>query len=591
MSDTQRIKDRIDVVDLVGEYVQLKPAGTRHKGCCPFHNEKTPSFMVSKERQSWHCFGCNKGGDIFSFIQDVEGMEFVEALKFLAQKAGIQLETNVSEVKQHQKNRLRDIMQDAGYFYHNFLMQMEASQDARAYLTGRGVKEETMIGWQIGFVPEQWELLTKYLLKKGHSIDDLILTGLTIKKDGASRGRGFYDRFRGRIMFPIHDLHGNIVGFTGRLLEEKEGAGGKYVNTPQMPLYDKSRVIFGLHKAKKAIREAGVAVVVEGQMDVIASHQAGITHVVASSGTALTEVHIGVLKRYSNVIAMAFDADEAGMKAMERGIDLSVEAGLQVKIISIPEGAGKDPDDCIKKDPQMWRQAIADALPVMDWQIIRAFKGKDITNPTDKNAIANNLCQKIASMPSPIERDHWLEVVARKLQVRADVLREQLKQVKPQNSQHMQQEAPQVEEEVAPQSALDPFISSLIEELIMIVLKTGFFPALLLPELIHHHPLYEFIKNRYTQASTAPAETFLSEMLLSEYADQVQVYQLKGDTLFTEHSEQQLQAVALTLVRRLQDHVNKEKRTVLQAQIALAEQQGNTDLLRQLLEEFQTLTR
>ncbi len=594
MSDTQRIKDRIDVVDLVGEYVQLSPAGTRHKGCCPFHNERTPSFMVSRERQSWHCFGCNKGGDIFSFIQEVEGMEFVEALKFLAQKAGIELETKASDINQNQKNRLTDIMRDAGYFYHNFLMQMEASKEAQAYLVGRGVSPETIIAWQIGFVPEQWELLTKYLLKKGHGIDDLITSGLTIQKDGANMrsGRGYYDRFRGRIMFPIHNLHGNIVGFTGRLLEEKEGAGGKYVNTPQMPLYDKSRVIFGLSKAKQSIRQEGLAVVVEGQMDVISSHQAGIENVVASSGTALTEVHIGVLSRYTNTIAMAFDADEAGMKAAERGIDLAMEAGMQVKIISIPDGAGKDPDDCIRKDPMMWKQAIADALPVMDWQIIRAFRGKDIANPIHKTAIANGLCAKIAKIPSPIERDHWIEIVARKLEVRADILREQLGQI---HSPVKQPSAADRRAVAVPANTVhaqeDQFMSSLIDELIMVVLKTGVLPSMEFPQLLYPHPLYEFIKNRYTQARTISLETFLAELLSSEYADQWQVYQLKGDALFGEHSVDQLEAVALTLIRRLQDHENKARRATLQKEIALAEQQGDAARVQQLLQEFQQLTR
>ena len=216
--EVQQIKDKIDVTELVGEYVQLKQAGINKKGCCPFHNEKTPSFMVNSERGSWHCFGCGKGGDIFTFIEEIEGMEFREALKYLAERAGVQLTSYRSEVNSSQKNRLKEINTEAARFFHNFLLKIPASKPALEYLKDRGLTDETIEEWRIGFVPEQWDLLTQYLLKKGHSIDDLVASGLTIKREGvnASSGKGFYDRFRGRIMFPIWDVHGDAVGFTGR---------------------------------------------------------------------------------------------------------------------------------------------------------------------------------------------------------------------------------------------------------------------------------------------------------------------------------------------------------------------------------------
>ena len=255
MSDVDLIKDKVDVGDLVGEYVQLKPAWVNLKGLCPFHGEKTPSFMVNRERQNWHCFGCNKGGDIFSFIQEIEGMDFVEALKLLAARVGVELRLRASEKNSSEKARIKEINSVASNFFHNVLTKMEASASAREYLEKRGLKERTIIEWQIGFIPDQWDLLTKYLLKKGYSIDDLVTSGLTIKRDGADSqsGRGFYDRFRGRIMFPIWDVHDNVVGFTGRVLVETEKSGGKYVNTPQTLVYDKSRIIFGLNKAKQSI--------------------------------------------------------------------------------------------------------------------------------------------------------------------------------------------------------------------------------------------------------------------------------------------------------------------------------------------------
>ena len=345
MSDTDLIKDKIDIVDFIGEYIQLRPAGSRHKACCPFHQEKSPSFMVSRERQSWHCFGCGKGGDVFSFLQEMEGMDFVEALKYLAGRAGVELTTKVDNVRTDQKAKLKSINIEAARFFHKFLVQMDAAKGARAYLTERGVSDETIQEWQIGFIPDQWDLLTQYLLKKGFGIDDLVLAGLTIKRDGADRntGRGFYDRFRGRIMFPICDIHGSVAGFTGRVLVETEHSGGKYVNTPETPLFDKSRLMFGLHKAKQPIKQEQIIVMVEGQMDVIACHQAGMKYVVATSGTALTEHHVQLLKRYAPDLYLAFDSDSAGERAAKRGIELALEAGMHVKIIQIPEGAGQNP--------------------------------------------------------------------------------------------------------------------------------------------------------------------------------------------------------------------------------------------------------
>ena len=375
MSDVDLIKDKVDVGDLVGEYVQLKPAGVNLKGLCPFHGEKTPSFMVNRERQNWHCFGCNKGGDIFSFIQEIEGMDFVEALKLLAARVGVELRLRASEKNSSEKARIKEINSVASNFFHNVLTKMEASASAREYLEKRGLKERTIIEWQIGFIPDQWDLLTKYLLKKGYSIDDLVTSGLTIKRDGADSqsGRGFYDRFRGRIMFPIWDVHDNVVGFTGRVFVETEKSGGKYVNTPQTLVYDKSRIIFGLNKAKQSIRKKDYIVMAEGQMDVISAHQEGMENVVASSGTALTENHIALLKRYSTNLRVAFDGDSAGQQATKRGIDMARAQGFHVRIITIPEGKGKDPDDCIRENPDIWVECVENAKDIMEWYVDKAF--------------------------------------------------------------------------------------------------------------------------------------------------------------------------------------------------------------------------
>lgn len=387
--------------------------------------------MISRERQVWHCFGCGKGGDIFSFVQEMENMEFPEALRFLASKAGVTLEGGNAIVNGNQKNRLKEICGLSANFYHSFLTQMDAADEARAYLIHRGVQSETIDTWQIGYAPEQWDLLTKYITKKGKSIDDLVAAGMTIKRDRqGQRGPSFYDRFRGRIMFPIHDIYGAIVGFSGRLLKENpDMPGGKYINTPQTEVYDKSAILFGLYFAKKAIKEKGYVVITEGQMDVIASHQAGITEVVASSGTALTIEHIKILKRYTNTLLLCFDADEAGKKAAIRGIDEALSEGCAIKIVRLPADAGKDPDECIKKDPALWQQAIADAVDIMEWLFEIAFAGKNLDDVMHKQGIVDALLPRIHAMSLVMAREHWLTELAGRLRVETAVLRDELKKL------------------------------------------------------------------------------------------------------------------------------------------------------------------
>lgn len=452
MSDEiQQIKDKIDVADLIGEYIQLKPAGTNKKGLCPFHHEKSPSFMVNSERQSWHCFGCAKGGDIFSFIQEMEGMEFVEALRYLANRAGIQLSNRRSDIDNNQKNRIKEINKEAARFFYNFLIKMPASKEAFDYLQNRGLKPDTIDEWQIGFIPEQWDLLTQYLLKKGFGVDDLVASGLTIRKEGADSQsvRGFYDRFRGRIMFPIRDTHGDVAGFTGRILVEKENSGGKYVNTPQTIVYDKSRIIFGLDKAKQEIKTKDLVVIVEGQMDVIACHQAGMKNVVASSGTALTEEQIKLLQRYTKNINMAFDADEAGQNAAKRGIDLAIEAGMRVRVIRIPEGKGKDPDECLKNNSDVWFEAVKNAQDVMDWYFDKVLFKKDINDYQQKQQVVDELLLEIARIPYAVEKDHWLRKLSERVNVEVAVLREDLKRVDIKKDVHkMKVESPVVKESI-----------------------------------------------------------------------------------------------------------------------------------------------
>ncbi len=423
MDSTQDIKTRLDIVDLVGEYVTLKPAGSgAFKACCPFHQERSPSFFVSRTRQSWRCFGCNEGGDHFTFVQKIEGMEFREALVFLAQKAGVILPEY--DVKQSgERHRLQDVNALAAKFFQAALQTLPQAEHARAYLKKRGVDDLTGDLFKIGYAPDSWQALTDALLKKGVTADELVRAGLSSKRE---HGDGVYDRFRDRLMFPIQDVQGNVVGFTGRILKEgvKEA---KYVNTPETAVYRKSAVLYGLDKAKGEVRRADLAVLVEGNMDVVSSHQFGVTNVVACSGTALTSEQLHLLKRFTTRLAIAFDADSAGRIATIRGLDLARAQDFSIKIISLPPGAGKDADDAVRKDPQIWKDAITNAVGIMDWLYVQAFSHEnELHTPEGKKRIAQELLPEIRRIIDPVERDSWVRRLAQDLGVGEASLREAL---------------------------------------------------------------------------------------------------------------------------------------------------------------------
>jgi DNA primase len=593
MSDTQLIKDKIDIVDFIGEYVQLKPAGVNHKGLCPFHGERTPSFMVSRERNSWHCFGCSKGGDIFSFVEDMEGMEFVEALKMLADRAGVAITYSGGSKEQgSQKTRIKDINAVASHFFFNFLIKMPSAKPALDYLHSRGIRDETIEEWQIGYVPDQWDLLTQYLLKKGHGIDDLVVAGLTIRRDNANAktGQGFYDRFRGRIMFPIHDVHGSVVGFTGRVQVETEKSGGKYVNTPQTAVYDKSRVVYGLYRAKKEIKTNNLIVMVEGQTDVISSHQVGIKNVVASSGTALTEHQVKILKRYSNNINMAFDSDDAGQKAAKRGIDIALQEGMSIKVIQIPEGLGKDPDQCIKNNSQVWTDSIKNAKHIMSWYLQKALADKDLNDPHQKQIVADEVLPEIARIPFAVEKDHWLRELSSKLNVEVGVLREDLARISSnQKSKVISHKSNSQTPMIQLSKLKSDRLTLLFERFFAVVIK---FNGNLKSEILNlksewiststYQSLYNALKKDYTSI-----EQVRIELDVENTENIVDVLQMKGDLVYAGMDEDGSKKEAVMLVEQIQKEWTKARRFQLQHQIELAEKAGDSERLNELIKEFQ----
>ncbi|PIR80867.1 DNA primase, partial [Candidatus Kuenenbacteria bacterium CG10_big_fil_rev_8_21_14_0_10_39_14] len=397
------------------------------KARCPFHEEKTPSFMVNRERQFFHCFGCQESGDVFSFLQKMENIEFPEALKILANKAGVKLPEYNPQMA-NLKTRVLEMQAVAMAWFHNQLLNSAAGQKALSYLKDkRKLSAATIEEWQLGYALDSWDALSQYLKGKNFTHQEILQSGLVVPKE---RSQDYYDRFRDRVMFPIEDYHGNIVGFTGRTLKEDEGA--KYINTPQTAVYNKSEVIFGLYKAKAAIKDEDQVVIVEGNMDVIASSGAKIKNVVAVSGTALTVEQIRILKRLTNDFIFAFDADQAGIRAAERSIGLAWSEEAKVKVIAINQSLGKDPDEIIRRDVALWKKLIAAALPAMDYFFEMKFRGYQPEEIESKKQVARDLLNLIIQLASPLEYDYYLKKLAEKLEVREEALREAVKKARQQ---------------------------------------------------------------------------------------------------------------------------------------------------------------
>lgn len=594
MTDTQVIKDRLDIVQIIGEYITVKKAGTNWKANCPFHHEKSPSFMVHQDKQIWHCFGCGKGGDVFSFVQEIEGMDFPEVLKLLAKRAGVEIATYKSDTDNGLRARLLEINSTAAYFFHRMLLDMEVSQAAREYLERRQVKPETTIDWQIGFVPDQWELLTKYLVKKGYALEDMVTAGLTIKREGADvqTGKGYYDRFRGRIMFPISDAHGNIVGFTGRVLVETETSGGKYVNTPQSPLYDKSRVLYGINKAKTAIKSKDLAVLVEGQMDVVACHQAGMANVVAASGTALTIEQIKLIKRYTSNIAMAFDADAAGQNAGKRGISIAMEEGMNIRVIQIPVGFAKDADECLKKDAAVWFKAVEGAKGVMDWYFAVTLFGLNRTDPKKKQEAVSILLAEIARVPYAVERDEWVKRLADELSIEVSILRSELKKSNTTIKPIAKLNTPVTTVIPIPQSLLDQFGQEFWSLLLKYPQEYGKLHEKLKPGYFEDgalRSLYETAESFYNKDTQLDLDALRHYYHKEGLENSIDILLLRPYKNFDEINPAEAGKELQTIVERLKDEWRKRRGKEIARELNLAEKSGDKATLEKLFKELQTL--
>jgi DNA primase len=414
----EEVRARLNIEDVVGEYVQLKRAGRNFKGLSPFSGEKTPSFFVSPEKAIWHDFSSNKGGDVFSFVMEAEGMDFRQALEHLARKAGIDLSEYESKGNRdlaRRKQRLLQAHDLAATYYQQSLLR---NQHALEYVfKKRGLSKQIVQDFRIGYAPTSGDALVQFLVKKGFSKMELADGGLTNRFGG--------DMFRGRMTVPLMDGSGQVIGFTARILVDDPNAP-KYLNTPQTLLYDKSRHVFGLAQAKEAIRKNDYAVVVEGNLDVVSSHQVAICQVVATAGTAMTEYHLRALKRLSGNIRLAFDGDKAGIAATERAIPIASEVGVELTIVSLPDGA-KDPDELIQQDPLLWQRAIETAQPAVDWILDQYQKREDITTAAGKRAFTTAGLTVVRGLGDPIEREHYEKKIAQMVGSSLEAVRAKLK--------------------------------------------------------------------------------------------------------------------------------------------------------------------
>jgi len=426
-SDTvAEIKERLSIEEIVKPHMKLTRAGKSLVGLCPFHKEKTPSFHVSPERGTWHCFGCGLGGDGFSFIEKVEGVDFKGALKILADRAGVQIVSNYGGGQEDasKKERLRALMSRASEWYAGKL----SGTVAEVYARQRGLTYETITAWRLGFAPDGWRALLEALTAEGFTIDELLGAGLIKEADG--KQGTYYDRFRNRLMFPIRDVAGRVVAFTGRALSADDLA--KYLNSPETELYHKSEILFGMDRAKDAIRVRGFTLLVEGQIDVLHAHQAGFENAVALSGTALTERHVALMKRYSENLMLVLDADTAGLSATAKSAQLALREGLRVKAVRLPQG--KDPADLISEDAQDFAARVKGAKPIVEF-----FLSVLAENEPDPHRLLRTaesvVLPLIAAIKSPMEREHFIQVAGRVLSLSTEAVRESLARIPKQDTQ------------------------------------------------------------------------------------------------------------------------------------------------------------
>ncbi len=574
MDAKDEVKERLSVEDVVGEYIELKRAGRNLKGLSPFTKENTASLMVSPEKQIWHDFSSNQGGDMFSFVMLVEGIDFKEALEILARKAGVEIKRYKGDGNRAKKKaRIQEALQLATKYYHVSLSKNKTALDY--VVKKRGYGKQILTSFQIGYAPDSGNALRTFMTKRGFSDAELKEAGLVTQRRG-----GYGDMFRGRIMVPLADGQGNPIGFTARVLDD---GLPKYINTPQTMVYDKSRHVFGLHLAKDAIREHNFVVVVEGNMDVVASHKTSVHNVVATAGTAITTEHLKQVYRISNDIRLAFDQDRAGIEATERAIPLAQGLGIRLSIIDVPNG--KDPDELIKIDPAAWETVVTKSVYVMDWLMARYSDAYDLSSAEGKRMFTDKVLSVLAQVKDPVEQEHYVAEVAKKIASSTEVVKKKLDQIG-------KQSAPKKKPIKAdPVVAEKEQVASAYQDLLLgIVLRYGdadhsfngvestFFTGEQRQVLARYIQKFQ----QRPRIETVPPE-------LQPLSDYVKLVLFKTEELYDDWSASDRIIEAIGLARRLKSDHQQTRKNLLTEQIRSAEAAGDQAAQQKLLKEFDEL--
>lgn len=550
MNHLEEIRLRINIEDLVGGYVQLKKAGRNLRGLCPFHGEKTPSFMVSPEKGIAYCFGCHQGGDIFKFIQLIENVDFNEAVKILADKANVTLPRQLPQIN-NKRLKTIEINQWAVKFYQE---QLEKNEKQKNYFSKRGLLDETIKKFKLGFAPDSFNQLKNYLSKKGFDPKELIDAAVVNQRSIADKN--IYDRFRNRLIFPIFDHQDNTVGFSGRIMGEGEP---KYLNSPETTAYNKSLILYGLNFAKESIKEEDMAIFVEGNMDVIATHQAGTKNVIATCGTAITPQQIKLIQRYTKNIAFAFDQDAAGMDATIRAIELGQMADLNIKIIVITEG--KDPDECIQKNPESWKNAVKNPVSVMDFYFGYTLKQHNKETLEGKKAIMMFLLPLIKLYKSEVEQSIYLNRLALEIKTDVRLLWNDLKKIKNKNYPGIKIYETRGPSPQSPASGITDTEKKRIFSREEFMLGLIFSYPEIYPEvannLIDNIPIdpdtenfYNSLKKVYTLKSSIDVDSVKKE-LNEEDQEKIGIYALLADESYPDFSEELARREANKLIREI----------------------------------------
>ncbi len=579
MDIVEDIKQRLNIEDVIGEYVELKRSGRNFKGLSPFTGEKTASFMVSPEKQIWHDFSSNKGGTMFTFVMEMEGVDFRGSLDILARKAGldISLYSRGSGTTAKRKEKAFSVAEAAASFYQHALLKYEP---ALAYLRRtRAYSKQTITDFRFGYSPTSGNALQDYLSRKGFTAAEMQDAGVITK-----RRNGWGDMFRGRVMVPLSDGQGRVVGFTARILQDEPNAP-KYINTPTTLIYDKGRQLFGLHMAKQAIRQKGFAVVVEGNLDVVASHQAGVANVVAVAGTALTLDHLKSLSRLTDDVRFAFDQDRAGVAATERAIPMAQGLGLKLSIIDVPHG--KDPDELIKQDKAAWRKLTEQSVYVMDWLFDYYQQQVDLASAQGKTSLGNLLVPAIHRLQDPVEQEHYLQKLAEVLGVSLDTIERKFMQSAPKDTapRKRHNKAEQVDKVASLEQAvlqdkilalglITPRLRSRLAELPADLL-VGEQPRQLYNILMKHQGKKETLERRELQS-------------IEEYA---KIIVFKGEELYAKLDESRKDEELEALITRLKTDRKQRKLDDIHKQIQAAESEANGPRVQDLLATYNQLLR